>query len=139
MKSSIKRQTSSIQSRQRKGKNQDLQLKAGSNEVRNTVSAAARLHRPLMDGSQQIVAASTDSSRNVVTSTSNGICAPRESNLTPTDRNICLRCACMSPDLQAHLYCRDEKGSCVSQVLAQTFRRCSSDPPAVRMYGTTAD
>lgn len=83
-----------------------------------------------MDGNQQIVAAPTDSSRNVVTSTSNGICFPRESNLTPSDRNICLRCACMTPALQAQLYCRDEKGSFVSQVLAQTFSRCSSDLPA---------
>ena len=69
-----------------------------------------------MDGSQQIVAALTDSSRNVVTSASNGICVPRESNLTQSDRNICLRCACMTPALQAPLYCRDETGSFVSQV-----------------------
>lgn len=115
-----------MKSRQRKCKNQDFQLNAGRNEVRNPVSAAPRLHRPVMDGSQQIVAASTDSSRNVVTSTSNGICAPRESNLTLSDRNICLRCACMSPALQAHLDCRDEGGG------GGGFR-CSSDLPAVHL------
>lgn len=38
--------------------------------MRNIVS----FHGPLMDGRQQIVAASTDLSRNVVTSTSNGAC-----------------------------------------------------------------
>lgn len=53
-------------------------MNAGRNEVRNAGSADARLRRPLMDGSQQIVAASADSSRNVVTSTCNGICARRE-------------------------------------------------------------
>lgn len=86
-----------------------------------------------MDGSQQIVAAPTDSSRTVVTSISNGICVPRESNLTPSDRNICLRCACMTPVLQAEIYCRDEKGSFVSQVIAQTFSSCCSDLPAAHM------
>lgn len=43
-------------------------------------------HRSVMDGRQQIAPARTDSS---VTSISNGICVPRESNLTPPDRNIC--------------------------------------------------
>lgn len=90
--------------------------------------------RPVMDGSQQIVAAQTDSSRNVVTSTSNGICVPGESNLTQSDRNICLRCACMTPALQARLHCTDEEEGFVSQVHAQTLRRsCSSDLPAVHM------
>lgn len=64
-----------------------------------------------MDGSQQIAAASADSSRNVVTSISNGVCAARESNLTPSDRNICLRCA--RPN---------STGACVSQVPVQRSR-----------------
>lgn len=83
-----------------------------------------------MDGSQQIVAAEVDSSRNVVTSTSNGICAPWESNLTPSDRNICLRCACMTPALWVHLCCGDKKikrDSLDSQVVAPEVAGCSSD------------
>lgn len=63
-----------------------------------------------MDGSQQIVAASADSSRNVVTSISNGACVPGESKLTPSDRNICLRCACMTPARWVPLRCAGAEG-----------------------------
>lgn len=56
------------------------------------IATALHFHWPLMDGSQQIVAAQTDLSKNVVTSFSNSICAPWESSLTCSDRNICLRC-----------------------------------------------
>lgn len=60
---------------------------AGRSELRRTVDLRCPgFHRSVMDGSQQIAPARTDSS---VTSISNGICVPRESNLTPPDRNIC--------------------------------------------------
>ena len=51
------------------------------------------LHRPVMDGSQQIVAALTNLYRNAVTSISNNICVPWESaehTLTDTCANTVL-------------------------------------------------
>lgn len=119
--------------REEKGWNKDFQLTSGEmNWGVWCIRAAPCFHRPVMDGSQWIVAVPTNPSRNVVTSISNGACVPRESSLTLSDRNICLCRACMTLDFQAQLYCRDEKRSLVSQVLARAFSSCSSDVPAVQ-------
>lgn len=52
-----------------------------------------------------------------------------KSNLTPADRNICLRRACVTPTLQARLHCRgwkDGGGGAFCRLATQTFSRGSS-------------